>query len=77
MSHVKIEWLQDTYDCGACGVSYAEGARITITNQRGRESVIEFLPVAHCFDGQHWERDHIWRAVLAHMGHQVEEVDER
>lgn len=68
MSHIKIEWLSDTHDCETCGASWAEGARVTIDG----ELALDLEPHAHCYDGDNYEREDVFKRILERLGHTVE-----
>lgn len=68
MSNIKITWLDDHHDCETCGSSYAEGARVEIDGVEFGD----FEPFAHCFDSKSFERDEIFAAIFAHLGHTIE-----
>ena len=65
---IKIKWLTDDYDCEDCGTSYADGAAITLGDE-----VFELTPVAHCFGGQHFDKEDVYKFVLDKLGHAIEE----
>ena len=65
---IRIEWLSDDYDCETCGVSFAEGARVFIDGALA----FELEPVAHCYDGAHYDQEAVFRRILEHLGHEVE-----
>ena len=71
---IKIEWLTDTHDCETCGTSWADGARVTVTRRGGKQSVLEFTPVARCHDSSDWSSDEVFKAILVSLGYDVEEV---
>ncbi|MBZ9943472.1 hypothetical protein LB533_20510 [Mesorhizobium sp. BR1-1-13] len=64
---IKIERLSDTHDCETCGPSWAEGARIYIDGAL----VLELDPHAHCYDGDNYDDEAIFRRILEHLGHTV------
>lgn len=68
---ITIQWLHDSHDCDSCGPSYASGAHVRI----GDASLV-FNPVAHCFDSEDWTMAEIYEEILAHLGHEVEFIDE-
>lgn len=65
--NIEIEWLSDDHDCDACGMSWADGARIVIDG----EEVIVLEPSAHCFGGAHYSNEDVYQRLLAHLGHDV------
>jgi hypothetical protein len=67
MSKIHIERLQDEYKCEACGVSYAEGARVSIDG----EIVLELEPHAHCYNDQSYTHDQVYFHILKLLGHSV------
>lgn len=64
---INIEWLTDTYDCDTCGMSWAEGARVT---HQG-EVIIDMIPGAHCFGGNSYDPSTVFEAILKHLGYDV------
>ena len=66
---IEIEWLSDSYDCDDCGMSWAEGAIVFFNGVK----VLDLTPSAHCYDGINYERDEVYRQILAELGHTVEE----
>lgn len=66
---IRIEWTYDSYDCETCGGSYADGANVYIDGQLA----LEFVPVAHCYDGDNFERDYVYAQIFKHLGHEVVE----
>lgn len=66
---IKIEWLYDEHDCETCGSSYAEGAKVHING----ELVIENIPYAHCYGGENWDRDDIYKRIFLELGYHVTE----
>lgn len=67
MSTIRIERLTDSHDCETCGMSWAEGARVFVDG----ELAIELSPNAHCYDGDNFADDVVYRRVLEHLGHTV------
>jgi hypothetical protein len=70
MAHIEIERLSSAYDCEACGMSWADGARITIDGQ----VAIVLEPVAHCFGGDDYNDATIYKRILQHLGHTVSDA---
>lgn len=62
---VSVEWLDDEHDCDQCGGNWAQGARITIN---GEETLLE--PVAHCFNGDSWNEEEVFKIILNKIGYQ-------
>ena len=56
----SIEWLEDTYECEDCGMSWAEGAIVKLDG----EIILEMLPVAHCYGGKHWDQVEVYRMIF-------------
>lgn len=69
MSDIRIAWLTDWHDCETCGLSYAEGARVSIDGS----VVLEFTPVAHCRGGDNRTDSEVYAALFAYLGHTVTE----
>lgn len=71
MTPIKIYKLIDHHDCELCGCGYAEGAVVYVNG----EAVIKLNPVAHCFDGDHYTEEDVFREILAHLGYSLEIVE--
>lgn len=71
---ISIKWLTDDTDCETCGISYAEGASVTITHENGASENLEFEPIAHCFDGMNFDKHDVYSAVLRHLGWEIVEA---
>lgn len=63
MQSIKIKWLSDKHDCDTCGSSWAEGAEVTMPDG----NVLTFTPIAHCFDGQSFDQQYIYEAILREL----------
>jgi hypothetical protein len=72
MSAISIEWLWESRDCDQAGCSggYSEGARVKIDGK----TALELTPHASCFGGDSWSESEVFRLILAHLGHTVEEA---
>jgi hypothetical protein len=68
MSKIRIKWLSDEHDCELCGWSYSTGAHVYIDDAL----VMEFNPVAHCYDDVTYEPETILKNILEHLGHIIE-----
>ena len=66
--HIKIERLSDTHDCETCGPSWAEGANVFIDG----ELAIELHPHAHCYDGDSYDDEAVYKRIIEHLGHTIE-----
>ena len=67
---INIEWLSDqSDDCETCGVSWAEGAKVSFEDSEIAD--LEMIPSAHCFGGDHYNADEVFKAIIAHLGHEV------
>jgi len=66
---ISIEWLGDTHDCETCGPAWAEGARVYIDGLL----VLDLQPSAHCYDGVSYQEGDVYRHILEHLGHTVED----
>jgi len=71
MATIKIEWLEDTYECEDCGHSYAEGASVSFDDGTG----FDLEPSAHCFDDTNYNKEDVYRAILAHLGYTIIETN--
>jgi hypothetical protein len=67
MQSIGIEWRSDWYDCETCGPSYAEGALVKLNGG----TILDLKPVAHCYAGQSWDREQVYRLILEHLGYAV------
>lgn len=67
---VKVKYTFDEHDCETCGSSWADGADIYFDD----ELVYQFVPIAHCYNGQSMDRDDVLKIVLEHLGHEFEEL---
>lgn len=65
---ITFERTFDTHDCDTCGTAWAEGANIYLDG----EIFLEFIPVAHCFDGTHFDDNFIYAQILAKLGYEVD-----
>jgi len=66
---IAIEWLTDVHDCETCGSSWAQGARVTLDG----ETILEMVPVAHCFGGDNWDETQVYEAIFRHIGYSLQE----
>jgi hypothetical protein len=64
MRQVEIEWLYDEQRCETCGLSVAEGARVTVD---GHEAIL-LRPKAHCFGGEHWSEAEVYQRIFNFLG---------
>lgn len=71
--YIQIEWLYDDHKCETCGVSWADGAKVT--NQDTGEVILDLEPLAHCFRSQSYDKDEVFIKLLNHLGHIVTTVD--
>lgn len=60
MNKLKIEWLYDEYDCETCGTNWADGANVYY----GKELVLSFEPVAHCYSGNNYTEEFIYKKII-------------
>ena len=72
MPEIKIKWLHDSYDCETCGLSYAEGAFVTLDEN----VLLDLEPAAHCFESNHWDCDTVYKLILEKIGHHVEDDED-
>lgn len=68
---IKITWLEDKHDCDVCGWSYAQGV---VVEADGKE-ILNLEPHAHCYNGDHWEKDAVFFMILEKLGYEVREAD--
>lgn len=57
---VEIVWTSDVSDCDTCGPSYSDGAIVYINGVQ----VLDLMPIASCFDGQHYEEAAVFRKII-------------
>lgn len=62
---INIKWLEDEHDCDTCGFSYSQGAIVT------GDVEIEHIPVAHCFNSKHWDREEIYLEIINKLGYKI------
>ena len=67
--NIKIKWLYDTHQCETCGTSYAEGAEVSFDGQPH----LVLPAVAHCYGGENYTQDDVYRRIIEKLGHTVEE----
>lgn len=67
---IKIELLTDSWDCDTCGFSDAYGALVYFDDTL----VIDMSPHAHCYAGDSYTDEDIFKAILSKLGHTVEVV---
>ena len=65
---IRIETLTDSWDCDICGPAYAYGARVYFDDKLA----IDMSPTAHCYDGDSYTEEEIFKAILSKLGHTVE-----
>lgn len=70
MKEITIEWLEDTYECEDCGMSWAEGAIVKLDG----ETILEMPPLAHCYGGADYSETDVYKAILVELGYGVTEV---
>lgn len=60
--NIEINWLSDYYDCDQAGCSggYSEGAIVKVDGN----TILELIPKAHCFGGDHWDRDAVYILLI-------------
>lgn len=60
--NIEINWLSDSSDCDQAGCSggYSEGAVVKVDGK----TILELIPVAHCFGGDNWDKDTVWAMIL-------------
>lgn len=71
MQVIEINWLSDSMDCETCGTSYADGA---VVNFESDIPSIHMLPHAHCYDGDHYDAETIYKEILRRLGYTVKDV---
>jgi hypothetical protein len=71
MSALEVKWLSSVWQCETCGLSYADGALVL----KDGETLLELTPHAHCFEGVTYDREDVYRRILAELGHSVTEAE--
>jgi len=66
---LHIKWLEDYHDCDTCGGNWATGAEVTLNG----EVLLNKVPKAHCFGGEHYTSDEIYLSILDKLEYKVEE----
>ena len=66
---IKIEWTSDYSECDTCGFNYSDGANVWLDDKL----VLELVPVAGCYDGDHWDQRQVYRLILDALGYTVTE----
>lgn len=66
MSKIEITWISDSTDCETCGSSWAEGAIVKIDGI----VVLDFTPVAACYDGSSYMPEFIYQKLFSYLGHE-------
>ena len=64
-NNITVELYEDICECETCGTSYAEGAKVFLDD----ELVLVLEPIAHCYDGQSYTDEDIYRKILEHLGY--------
>lgn len=64
---IRIERLSDDYECEDCGWSCAYGANVWFDDKLQ----LELKPVAHCFGGNEYTDEDIYKRILEELGHTV------
>lgn len=69
MNQIKIEWLHDQYDCDHAGCSggFSQGAKVWLND----DLIINCIPVASCFGGDHWGVDEIYALIFEKLGYKL------
>jgi len=72
MTNIRIEWLDDSYDCDQAGCSggYAEGAKVYFDDKL----TLDMSPTAACFGGIHYSQQDVLSRIFAELGHNLVEV---
>lgn len=65
---IRIEWLEDEFDCEICDWTISCGARVCFDG----ELVIDMTPVASCTKSVNYTDADVWMAILKKLGHDVE-----
>lgn len=73
MTNIKIVWTSDEHDCDTCGSNYADGALVYFDEHL----VLDLMPVASCFDSEHYDRSEVYRRILEKLDCTVSEESER
>ena len=65
---IKVITLTDSWDCETCGFSDAYGAQVYFDDILA----IDMTPTAHCYGGDNYTDEDIFKAILNKLGHTVE-----
>lgn len=68
---IKITWLEDDRECDDCGWSWAQGAVVEVDGVE----ILDLQPHAHCYNGDHWDKDVVFFMILEKLGYEVRETD--
>lgn len=68
---VQIKWMSDHHECETCGTSYADGAIVTFENTI---PAIHMIPHAHCYDGEDYDAETVYKEILRRLGHTVKDI---
>lgn len=68
---IEIEWLDDDHDCETCGWTCARGAKVSLNG----EIILHQEPMASCFGGADYSDEDTYRAILSHLGYEVESLN--
>lgn len=64
---IRIEWLDDSFECDTCGYNYAHGARVYFDETLE----LDLEPHAACWDGDDWSADEVYQKILNKLGHSL------
>jgi len=70
MSVITVEWLFDSFECDCCGVTYAEGAKVS----KDGEPLLDLSPAAHCMGSDHYDAADVYRLTFVALGHTITEA---
>ena len=64
---IHIKRKEDNHDCETCGSSWSQGAEVSIDGH----IVMDFEPIAACWDGTTYSDEFILGQILDHLGYTV------
>lgn len=65
---IRVETLTDSWDCDTCGFSASYGAKVYFDDNLA----VDMTPTAHCYAGDTYTDEDIFKAILIKLGHTVE-----
>ena len=67
---IRIQWLEDEWECDTCGWQYALGAEVFLDDQQ----ILLLKPSAYCYGSEfNWAEADVYRLILERLGYLVQE----